>query len=892
MKTMKRTRKEKMIAIILTIAMALAFVPTAAFADGESDGGSEPAKTESVSENHSSSGNSGSSGGSSHSSNTAGSSSGNSGSSAGNSSASSSDSSSSGSSDSSSSQKSSSDNGSQTKSESTESKSENTETKKESTETKSENTETKSESTDKTSESGNSEAKDETTAKAGESNGTTEDKTSEAEKKTDENNDATKTNDTSAEKKSVEDTKTEAKTDVKTETPTPAAIKATAANTATTNDTTPQKDELTVHGINILRVANQTPATEPFTKDVTVSKNGTKKESGFLNLFNCPYSFERLGVRYTPLKGMVLTTEESGPVFSDTLDDSQTIAKVSYQGDGTTVVTFRDNSTTTIEGTNEIYVAPVFSQSEIWKLEYNYIDNISTGSGSWNNLNSFSSYSHTFSDPSVKSPSLTDGLYEFVAWSEADNWEDRTEENTYEDGDVFTFTGTGMKAGDTKTIDTYAYWQPVVAINYIDDLGSTIGETLLNKVSSFEEDLNLYDYKAEDKSETIKFAGWYDEEGNRLDEDTTYKLPAITKENNTTNIVTAIARYITKLTVNKIWSDEDDKDQIRPDSVKVQLCKEDGTPIGDPVALSADNEWTYTFEDLDAYANGEAIRYMVSESDIPEGYEFSAEKSEDGTTVTITNSHTPKAEPEPTDPEPTDPTDPVYPPLDPQEPETPDDPDPTVDPQDPETPDDPSTPDKPDTPDKPEKPDTPAKKPAQDKPSGNNGTGNNGTTVNRTNANPGQTTANTLITANETPLTASTDMGTMTTELTDPETPMAAFSGAWALINLIAAVLTAVISVLLLGFWFISRREEREENEAGEEYAAEKTNRKPILRILGIIPAITAIIGFILTEDLTLPMQLVDKYTILMILILAVEIVIACLCKKTRDDEEDEEIQA
>ena len=79
MKTRKNTMKEKMIAIILTIAMVLAFMPTAAFADDGSEGGSEPAKTESVSENHSSGGSSSGSSGGSHSS--GGSSSSNSGSS-------------------------------------------------------------------------------------------------------------------------------------------------------------------------------------------------------------------------------------------------------------------------------------------------------------------------------------------------------------------------------------------------------------------------------------------------------------------------------------------------------------------------------------------------------------------------------------------------------------------------------------------------------------------------------------------------------------------------------------------------------------------------------------------------------------------------------------------
>ena len=65
--------------------------------------------------------------------------------------------------------------------------------------------------------------------------------------------------------------------------------------------------------------------------------------------------------------------------------------------------------------------------------------------------------------------------------------------------------------------------------------------------------------------------------------------------------------------------------------------------------------------------------------------------------------------------------------------------------------------------------------------------------------------------------------------------------------------------------------------------------KKLIIRLLGIIPAVVAIIVFFITEDLTLPMEMVDKYTILMILILFVEVVVAFFArKKTEEEDEDQ----
>ena len=101
-------------------------------------------------------------------------------------------------------------------------------------------------------------------------------------------------------------------------------------------------------------------------------------------------------------------------------------------------------------------------------------------------------------------------------------------------------------------------------------------------------------------------------------------------------------------------------------------------------------------------------------------------------------------------------------------------------------------------------------------------------------------------------------------------------------------VLTCVISILLLGLYFISRKDEKEENERNGTETEEKTKRKLPLRILGLIPAIVAIIVFIMTEDLTQPMELVDRYTMLMVLILLVEAVIAFFARKTQDEDTQE----
>ena len=106
----------------------------------------------------------------------------------------------------------------------------------------------------------------------------------------------------------------------------------------------------------------------------------------------------------------------------------------------------------------------------------------------------------------------------------------------------------------------------------------------------------------------------------------------------------------TTLSVTKQWDDQEDKDGLRPKSVKVQLYA-DGKKSGEVIELSADNKWTYTFTDLVEKANGKAISYTVEEVDVPEGYQVS--KIDDGKgNVVLTNKHEPSIPPTTTTEEP------------------------------------------------------------------------------------------------------------------------------------------------------------------------------------------------------------------------------------------------
>lgn len=93
--------------------------------------------------------------------------------------------------------------------------------------------------------------------------------------------------------------------------------------------------------------------------------------------------------------------------------------------------------------------------------------------------------------------------------------------------------------------------------------------------------------------------------------------------------------------VIKIWDDADDRDGIRPSSVTVTLYK-NGEATTQTVTLSASNNWTASFTELDEYTDGVLNEYTVVETSV-EGY--TATVTGDAIVgYVITNTHIPEEE--------------------------------------------------------------------------------------------------------------------------------------------------------------------------------------------------------------------------------------------------------
>ncbi|MBQ1291607.1 MAG: hypothetical protein IIY28_09715, partial [Lachnospiraceae bacterium] len=133
--------------------------------------------------------------------------------------------------------------------------------------------------------------------------------------------------------------------------------------------------------------------------------------------------------------------------------------------------------------------------------------------------------------------------------------------------------------------------------------------------------------------------------------------------------------------------------------------------------------------------------------------------------------------------------------------------------------------------------------------------------------------------------------------------------GYWALLNLIAAALAVAIAILLI----LSgrRRKEDDEEEAEETEAAdpakagedadrtagtgadaepeeeedeETRKKKRLLRLMSAVIAVISVVVFLLTEDMTNSMRFVDRWTILMVLLLIGQAVIVFLFRRKKDE--------
>ena len=124
------------------------------------------------------------------------------------------------------------------------------------------------------------------------------------------------------------------------------------------------------------------------------------------------------------------------------------------------------------------------------------------------------------------------------------------------------------------------------------------------------------------------------------------------------------------------------------------------------------------------------------------------------------------------------------------------------------------------------------------------------------------------------------------------KTPKAKTKAYWALINLLAAILTVLFGLVLL----LSKRHKDDENEEDSEDAEmndeneseEAKKRGMISRVLAVLLGIGSVVFFLLTEDMGNLMTWTDKYTVWMVVLTVVQIVVFCVGRKWKDDSEEE----
>ena len=103
----------------------------------------------------------------------------------------------------------------------------------------------------------------------------------------------------------------------------------------------------------------------------------------------------------------------------------------------------------------------------------------------------------------------------------------------------------------------------------------------------------------------------------------------------------------------------------------------------------------------------------------------------------------------------------------------------------------------------------------------------------------------------------------------------------WALLNLILMLLTVLVALINALMYFRNPRD-----EYGEEYEDEEVKKHGTARIIAIVLAIISIIVFFLTEDMRLPMEWVDEYTIWMLILFVATVIVVMMSKKEADDDD------
>ncbi len=556
-----------------------------------------------------------------------------------------------------------------------------------------------------------------------------------------------------------------------------------------------------------------------------------------------------------------------------------------------------------LDGDIDLYYYAVYNEIKVAHLDFRYIDNISTGSGSWSNTDDFTSHTHTFKQPADAAH------YRFITWHNTDNGQD------YAAGDKVTYYAKDIDPQTGKNVVIYAMWQPSVTVNYHDEEGN-----LINSVETYENH-SLYSYELSDEG----FMGWCNELGGEiLSSDTAYASQEPVSERVAQTIINVYAavsasydeeHYIELL--DGSWSLKEDK-TVSGTRIDTKVAAEEKTYEGftrdDSVEGSlaeavmkkglvlkvyyTRNSYKVTYDYGEAPDGASALpeeQYYLFEEEVKvaedayaEAYDFSGWDREDFTmpagdviitgswslktfTVTWVNADGSLLELDEEVPYGSMPSFDGNTPVrkkdknytysfagwTPQIEEVTQDVTYTAtykktripaDVVEPETPDTPETPE----PEQPSIPETPADIPDE----------------------PEMEIA-------EAPVPLAQPEEIVIAEAAVPEAIPEIRS--WALINLISAIVT-VLTALAMVITFFRKKKEDDEEENQEERKQERTGSK----FLGLLPAVISVVLFILTEDMRNPMVLWDRYTIWMLVIAVINFALAWLTRNRKEDEEEE----
>src|SRR5699024_4529637 len=139
-----------------------------------------------------------------------------------------------------------------------------------------------------------------------------------------------------------------------------------------------------------------------------------------------------------------------------------------------------------------------------------------------------------------------------------------------------------------------------VTVNLLNDRGAVIDDIELNEENQWE--YTFTDLPKYEKGNAIN----YSVTENTVSEYST-SIEKTETDTGISNVITnSYTPEETSVNVKKAWDDAHKQDGKQPESIEVQLTA-NGEPVGDPVELNAEDDWTYTWQDLDANEAGEPI---------------------------------------------------------------------------------------------------------------------------------------------------------------------------------------------------------------------------------------------------------------------------------------------